>query len=149
MVVNLRPVSKAAKHEEHGHLVTNGANRCHFFVSSVRWFGVLALRSLCSFVANPFLRISSFALICSFQAVAENQPGNKNRMSSINAFSGFTTRLRALIDCKEGEFNELAQELFALQFVHNPPYRRFCEARGIRPDNANSWVQVPPLPTSA
>ena len=30
-------------------------------------------------------------------------------------------------------FNQLALDLFRLQFSHNPAYRRFCEARGTHP----------------
>jgi hypothetical protein len=46
-------------------------------------------------------------------------------------------------------FDQLALELFALQFKHNAPYRRLCEARGARPDTVAHWTEIPAAPTSA
>lgn len=46
-------------------------------------------------------------------------------------------------------FGALALSLFAFQFAHCPPYRRFCERRGCTPENVRSWVDVPPVPTGA
>jgi hypothetical protein len=46
-------------------------------------------------------------------------------------------------------FDQLALELFALQFEHNTPYRRLCEARGVRPDTVAHWTDIPAAPTSA
>ena len=46
-------------------------------------------------------------------------------------------------------FGRLALDLFALQFEHNGPYRRLCEARGARPDNVTHWTAIPAVPTSA
>ena len=81
-------------------------------------------------------------------AVAENQPANKNRMTT--ELSNFAARLREAI-LSEGmlrdapfnqgsdealpansrirDFDQLALELFALQFKHNAAYRKICEAR--------------------
>jgi hypothetical protein len=47
------------------------------------------------------------------------------------------------------EFNELALELFALQFTHNSAYRKICEARHATPDKVEHWAQVPFVPTAA
>jgi len=46
-------------------------------------------------------------------------------------------------------FNELALELFALQFKHNAAYRTICEARGVTPQVVEHWTQIPAVPTSA
>jgi hypothetical protein len=88
--------------------------------------------------------------------VAENQPANKNRMTT--ELSNFSARLREAIlsedrvprgldselptpnsqlPSRDGgscnsplrDFNRLALELFALQFKHNAAYRKICEAR--------------------
>jgi hypothetical protein len=46
-------------------------------------------------------------------------------------------------------FNELAGELFTLQFEHNLPYQKFCRARGIQPASIDHWSRVPAVPTAA
>jgi Acyl-protein synthetase, LuxE len=85
-------------------------------------------------------------------------------MSSSSDLSDFAARLRQLIlggewdawaasksDAGSGEveFEALALELFALQFAHNAPYRRLCEARGTRPETVAHWTEIPAVPTSA
>jgi hypothetical protein len=50
---------------------------------------------------------------------------------------------------QDRDFNELALELFALQFTHNPAYRKICEARRLTPDKVEHWTQVPFVPTAA
>ena len=55
----------------------------------------------------------------------------------------------AVVSCDERVFNELALELFRLQFAHNAPYRRLCETRGVSPQNVTRWAQIPAVPTSA
>jgi len=93
-------------------------------------------------------------------------------MNSLADLSGFASRLREFIraatptsariaefarpiaglnarSTTEAEFDRHALELFALQFEHNAPYRRFCEARGARPDSLTHWSQIPAIPTSA
>src|SRR6202453_368936 len=76
----------------------------------------------------------------------------KYRMTA--ALSNFAARLgqetshaRAWI--KGRDFNPLALELFALQFAHNPAYRKICEARRLTPDKVEHWTQVPFVPTAA
>lgn len=47
------------------------------------------------------------------------------------------------------QFNELALDLFALQFTHVAPYRAFCKSRRVTPDSITDWRQIPALPTAA
>src|SRR5438128_7540448 len=87
-------------------------------------------------------------------------------MSSQEKFSDFPKRVRGFIrtgkerinpeplpTCGIGshnaEFKALALELFGLQFEHNLAYRRFCEARGVRPERVREWTEIPAIPTSA
>jgi hypothetical protein len=49
----------------------------------------------------------------------------------------------------EKDFNQLALELFALQFQHNVAYRKICEARGLTPKVVEHWTRIPTVPTSA
>ena len=49
----------------------------------------------------------------------------------------------------DARFDRLALELFAFQFAANPPYRRFCEARGTTPERVTDWREVPAVPTGA
>jgi len=77
-------------------------------------------------------------------------------MSSTSELVGFAARLRGYIESFEAattfatpRFDQFALELFALQFEHNVPYRRLCEARGIQPATVNHWTQIPAAPTSA
>jgi hypothetical protein len=39
--------------------------------------------------------------------------------------------------------------LFALQFAHNPAYRRLCEARRASPGSVTRWSQIPAVPAAA
>ncbi len=82
-------------------------------------------------------------------------------MTHCSTFSEFTAHLRAFIRfSKRGieaepshvgcyEFNRLALELFALQFIHNASHRRLCEARGAAPEKVGDWTEIPAIPTSA
>jgi len=49
----------------------------------------------------------------------------------------------------ETRFNELALELFALQYAQCEPYRRFCAARRRSPGKVAHWSEIPPVPTGA
>lgn len=49
----------------------------------------------------------------------------------------------------EEKFNPLALELFRLQFEHNAPYRRLCQARGVSPEDAADWSHIPAVPAAA
>jgi hypothetical protein len=47
------------------------------------------------------------------------------------------------------DFNQLALELFHLQFEFNAAYRRQCLARGIKADQIQSWREIPAVPAAA
>ena len=49
----------------------------------------------------------------------------------------------------DARFDELARNLFAFQFSHCQPYRRFCEGRGRTPSTVTSWPEIPAVPTGA
>jgi Acyl-protein synthetase, LuxE len=99
--------------------------------------------------------------------VAENQPANKNRMTT--ELLNFAARLRECV-LSEGrvprgpdlkgqnggscnsplrDFNRLALELFPLQFQHNVSYQKICEVRNLTPEIVENWTQIPAVPTSA
>ena len=50
---------------------------------------------------------------------------------------------------EEARFAALALDLFAHQFAHCPPYRRFAEGRGLTPASVEHWRQVPAVPAGA
>ena len=77
-------------------------------------------------------------------------------------FTDYAARLRRLLDSRsasppggierditESRFNELAIELFALQFNHNRLYRKLCEARSVSPSQVSNWQQLPAVPAAA
>jgi hypothetical protein len=75
-------------------------------------------------------------------------------MSSAHLFSGFAARLQPWLACpapplNDLQFDALARELFGLQFAHNEPYRRWCEACGATPAQVAHWTDVPAAPTAA
>ena len=47
------------------------------------------------------------------------------------------------------EFDRLARAVFAHQFACNPPYRAFCERRGVSPATVAHWGEIPAVPTDA
>lgn len=55
-------------------------------------------------------------------------------------------RLHAFIRAGSGNFAELALELFAFQYRHNPAYRAFCDRRRAP---VTRWEEIPAVPTSA
>ena len=68
-----------------------------------------------------------------------------------NELSNFAARLcfdpaRPMPD---HEFNELALELFGLQFKYNPAYRKICDGRRCAPDKIKHWRQIPAVPAAA
>ena len=48
---------------------------------------------------------------------------------------------------EDARLNALAIPHFAYQFEHNLPYRRFCQGRGVTPENLTSYRQIPSVPT--
>jgi hypothetical protein len=76
-------------------------------------------------------------------------------MSSSSELSSFAARVRRLISestsASTGEmpcFDQLALELFTLQYKYNAPYRRLCQLRDARPDTVGHWTGIPAVPTS-
>lgn len=75
----------------------------------------------------------------------------------LNDLHSFAARVRETIRrpssdataLTDAPFNELALELFRLQFAHNGVLRRTCEARGVEPQSVNHWSQIPALPAVA
>jgi hypothetical protein len=79
----------------------------------------------------------------------------------MNDFSKFSTRLYEFIAANarratasgeiesERDFNELALELFTLQFQNVLPYRRFCEAKQRTPQTVHDWREIPAMPATA
>jgi hypothetical protein len=52
-------------------------------------------------------------------------------------------------DATESAFDRLALEIFAYQFEHNEPLRKFCLQRGRTPRTAKSWRDIPAVPINA
>ncbi len=52
-------------------------------------------------------------------------------------------------EASEEEFNRLALELFAYQFEHNEPFRRFATQRAKTPRTVKHWRDIPAVPISA
>ena len=105
-------------------------------------------------------------------AVAENQPGpwtprvsfrgacrKKNRMNESSIFESHAARLREFIrrhcpahrpaPADDGEFTELALDLFGLHYAHNPAYRALCHARKRLPLDVADWREIPAVPAAA
>src|SRR5438445_4109716 len=73
-------------------------------------------------------------------------------MKSESSFSEYSSRLHEYInafDRSETGFNQLALELFALQYAHVESYRRFCLGRRVLPDKVICWTEIPAVPTAA
>jgi hypothetical protein len=71
-------------------------------------------------------------------------PAQDNRLLSGSTPSSTLGESRS-----DAEFNDLASELFWLQFEHNHAYRAFCAGRGISPGRAIHWTDIPAIPTAA
>ncbi|EEF58800.1 putative acyl protein synthase/acyl-CoA reductase-like protein [Pedosphaera parvula] len=83
-------------------------------------------------------------------------------MNHNTTFSDYVVRLRGFIRyCAtadealeslggelEASFQQFAMELFALQFVQVPAYRKFCEARKVTPEIVRQWQDIPAMPTA-
>jgi hypothetical protein len=52
-------------------------------------------------------------------------------------------------DATETAFDRLALEIFAYQFEHNAPFRKFCMQRRRTPRTARSWRDIPAVPINA
>jgi len=49
----------------------------------------------------------------------------------------------------DARFDALARAVFAFQFAHCEPYRRFCTGRGCTPDTVEHWRAIPAVPAGA
>lgn len=62
----------------------------------------------------------------------------------------FAARLGRVISHEQDcAFDNLALELFDLQFQCNPAYRRISEAKRLMPSNIRNWTEVPFVPAAA
>lgn len=52
-------------------------------------------------------------------------------------------------DSSDDDFNQLALKIFAYQFAHNQPYRRFAIQRGRTPLTVKHWRNIPAIPITA
>jgi len=62
------------------------------------------------------------------------------------------TRIRRFIartDAPEIGFDRLALDLFAYQFEHNEPYRRYCRRMERTPNDVRHWREIPAIPAAA
>ena len=50
---------------------------------------------------------------------------------------------------QDNEFNELALELFELQFRYNSVYQKICKTRGLTSEVVEHWTRIPAVPTAA
>jgi hypothetical protein len=49
----------------------------------------------------------------------------------------------------EGEFNDLAIEIFHHQFTQNAPFQGFCRSLGVTPRKIKTWMDIPALSINA
>lgn len=50
----------------------------------------------------------------------------------------------------DGEFNELALNIFSYQLHYNTPYSEYCSSLGVTRENLpSSWEEIPPAPSAA
>ena len=61
-------------------------------------------------------------------------------------FTEMAARVSAFMDRNTGNFEQISRDLFAIQFNHILPYRKFCEDRGVTPGNG---LPVPAISTTA
>ena len=50
---------------------------------------------------------------------------------------------------REGDFENLALEIFRFQFTHSPAYRSWCEILGVEAAKIAAWRDIPPVPAQA
>src|SRR6266516_5690443 len=85
----------------------------------------------------------------------------QNRMTITPDFFEYAARLRRFIAeaaaegmgaserKSEDRFNDLAVELFEMQFERNAAYRTLCAARGLSRKPVSHWEGIPAVPTGA
>ena len=77
----------------------------------------------------------------------------------IPSLEGLSEATRALVPdllafieqdgCDDAAFDAMAVRLFAHQYAHNEPLRRFCQRRGVTPRRVTRWQDIPAVPISA
>ncbi len=66
------------------------------------------------------------------------------------AADALVDRIARFIDAPARDaFGPLALEAFAFQYERIPPFRRLCEARGVRPGAVTDWRRIPAVPAAA
>src|SRR5207245_2717786 len=58
-------------------------------------------------------------------------------------------KIAGFLRTSQGNFDELAIELFAHQFQRNRPYQAYCQAQGHRPETIQRWQEIPAVPIAA
>ena len=70
----------------------------------------------------------------------------------VRALIGRCPKPENLLDAPEplhADWEAVALNLFALQYETVPAYRLLCDARGRRPEEVRSWLEIPAVPTQA
>lgn len=74
-------------------------------------------------------------------------------MTTFERRTQLAARIRAMfaagVDGDGGPFDQLALDIFAYQYNSNAPYRAFCAALGLHPDNVRGWQDIPAFPTAS
>jgi hypothetical protein len=80
-------------------------------------------------------------------------------MTTELTFADYAARLRefirlsgedqSVVTLAASTFEDLALELFRLQFMSNAAYRQQCEFRGVTPEIVARWEEIPAVPTTA
>ncbi|AWV90940.1 hypothetical protein [Bradymonas sediminis] len=71
---------------------------------------------------------------------------NSPKAKLIDAITAWNP-LQDALDWSDAKFNDFAREIFRVQFAQNEPYRKFCQKRGIGPDDIASYRDIPAVPT--
>ena len=69
-------------------------------------------------------------------------------MTEAQQISGRIAEAIQEADVETFPFESLALEVFAFQFAHCMPYRKFAERRGKTPTTTHGWQEIPAVPTS-
>ena len=72
-------------------------------------------------------------------------------MTPLAASNGLAARIAKFVRSwgQDGDFDQLAIDLFREQYQKNAPYRRFCDASHRSPEAVCHWTQIPAVPADA
>ena len=71
-------------------------------------------------------------------------------MEIVESITRFVKLSAGMAGMEEDEdFDALALAAFAFQYERSEPFRRLCDARGVRPGSISNWRDVPAVPTTA